>query len=87
MNEARMLTMDEVAERLRLSRRQVERLITSGELAARRIGRSVRITEGNLVAFVNDTATIPPLNPAPKRAQTSGETLIAGAVSSIAEQA
>ena len=35
MNEARMLTMDEVAERLRLSRRQVERLITSGELAAR----------------------------------------------------
>jgi hypothetical protein len=47
----------------------------------------VRITEGNLVAFVNDTATIPPLNPAPKRAQTSGETLSAGAASGIAEQA
>ena len=87
MNEARMLTMDEVAERLRLSRRQVERLITSGELAARRIGRSVRITEGNLTAFVNDTTTIPPLNPAPKRTQVSGETLSAGAASGIAEQA
>ena len=87
MNEARMLTMDEVAERLRLSRRQVERLITSGELAARRIGRSVRITEGNLTAFVNDTATIPPLNPAPKRTQVSGETFSAGAANGIAEQA
>jgi|688.fasta_scaffold2066645_1 excisionase family DNA binding protein len=86
MNEARMLTMDEAAERLRLSRRQVERLITSGELAARRIGRSVRITESNLTAFVNDPQAIPPLNPAPKRHAVEGETSSAGAASSIAEQ-
>ena len=42
------LTIRDVAERLQLIQRTVNRLIASGELKAIHFGRSVRVTEGAL---------------------------------------
>jgi excisionase family DNA binding protein len=47
-----LLTLDQVAERLAVSRRTVQRLIDGRELRAVRFGRSVRVTERELAAFV-----------------------------------
>jgi excisionase family DNA binding protein len=47
-----LLTLDQVAERLAVSRRTVQRLIDGRELSAVRFGRSVRVTERELAAFV-----------------------------------
>ena len=53
MNEpVQLLTIAQAAERLALSRRTVERLIERRELRAVRFGRSVRVTERELAAFV-----------------------------------
>lgn len=47
-----LLKIPQVAERLQVSERTVHRLIASGELAATRIGRSVRISEQALKALL-----------------------------------
>jgi excisionase family DNA binding protein len=47
-----LLTIPEVAERLRLSRRTVENLIHDGELRTVRFGRSVRVTERAIAQLV-----------------------------------
>ncbi len=47
-----LLTLAQVAQRLALSRRTVQRLIAAGELRAVRFGRAVRVTERELAAFV-----------------------------------
>ena len=47
-----LLTLAEVAERLRLSRRTVERLVKAGRIRPVRIGRRVLVTERELAAFV-----------------------------------
>ena len=51
-----LLTLAEVAERLRVSRRTVERLITAGRIRPVRIGRRVLVTERELGAFVASCA-------------------------------
>jgi len=55
-------TLDEVAERLKVSRRSIGRLIESGALPAIRLsaqGGSVRITETDLQAFLEARRTAP----------------------------
>lgn len=47
-----LLTLDEVADRLRVSRRTVQRLVTAGELRTVRFGGNTRVTERELAAFV-----------------------------------
>jgi excisionase family DNA binding protein len=47
-----LLTVPEVAERLRVSRRTVERLIRDGRIRSVRIGRRVLVTEREVGAFV-----------------------------------
>lgn len=47
-----VLELDEVAARLRLSTRQVERLVADGELPVVRIGRAVRVDPDDLKAFI-----------------------------------
>lgn len=42
----RLLTVQEVADLMRVSTMTVYRLIRSGELAATRVGRSYRVPEG-----------------------------------------
>lgn len=49
---ARLLTLDDVAERLAVSRRTAERLVASGQLRIVRFGGNVRVTERELAAFV-----------------------------------
>lgn len=46
------LTVVEVAARLRVSRMTVYRLVHSGELPAAQVGRSYRISEPELIAFL-----------------------------------
>jgi excisionase family DNA binding protein len=48
----RMLTAAEIAERLKVSIRSVRRWIASGDLQALRLGRSVRVTEDELMRFL-----------------------------------
>jgi len=45
-------TVAEVAEYLRLSQRQIRRLIAHGELKPTRFGRALRIHENDLWAFI-----------------------------------
>lgn len=47
-----MLTKDDVAERLRLSVKSIERFIASGALPVHRIGKCVRISADDYRAFV-----------------------------------
>lgn len=48
-----LLTLDEVADRLRVSRRQVDRYVASGRLRVIRLGwRSVRVRSTEVDAFI-----------------------------------
>ena len=49
---SRLLTIAEVAERLRVNPKTVRRWIAGGELAAYRVGRQWRITEDPLTQFL-----------------------------------
>jgi excisionase family DNA binding protein len=48
-----LLTLDEVAERLRVSRRTVEREMAAGRIRAVRIGRRRLVTVKELEAYVS----------------------------------
>ncbi len=50
----RLLTVAETAEFLRLSDKTVRRMITRGDLASHRIGRSLRLYEHDLRAFISE---------------------------------
>jgi excisionase family DNA binding protein len=50
--EKRLLRIEEVGEALGISRAQVYRLISGGELRATHIGRSARVAPEDLDAFV-----------------------------------
>jgi excisionase family DNA binding protein len=50
----RLLTIKDVAERLQMSSRTIYRLIDAGDLAVIRIGRSVRVSERALTAFLTE---------------------------------
>lgn len=47
-----LLTIRDAADRLRVSKRTVEQLLANGEIGTVRIGRSVRIAEHHLAAFI-----------------------------------
>ena len=48
----RLVTIKDVAERLQVSGRTIHRLIAAGDLIVIRIGRSVRVSEQALKAFL-----------------------------------
>lgn len=50
--EQRLLTVREVADVMRVSNMTVYRLIRGGELEATRVGRSYRIWEGDVDAYL-----------------------------------
>lgn len=50
--KARLLTVGEVADALRVSNMTVYRLVGSGQLAALRVGRSYRIREDDLDRYL-----------------------------------
>ena len=54
----RLLTIKDVAERMQVSCRTIHRLVGNGDLKVIHIGRSVRVSEEALKAFLNqgDTA-------------------------------
>ncbi len=51
-NEARFVTVAEVADRLRVSTMTVYRLIQGGDLPAARIGKSYRLREEDIDRFL-----------------------------------
>lgn len=51
-----LLTVDEIAQQLRLSRMTVYRLIHRGEIPRLRVGRSYRIPKSELQAYVTRAA-------------------------------
>lgn len=52
-SRARFLTVAEVAEMMRVSTMTVYRLIKAGELASVRVGRSYRIREEDVDAYIS----------------------------------
>lgn len=50
--KARLLTVAEVADHLRVSNMTVYRLINAGEIAAARVGKSYRIREDDIDAYL-----------------------------------
>ena len=52
--EERLLTIPEVADRLRVNQKTVRRWIDMGELAAYKLGRQWRISERDLRNFLNE---------------------------------
>ncbi len=55
--EARLLTVNEVAELLRVSRMTVYRLIKEGAMSAFRVGRSYRLREEDVHSYLNERYT------------------------------
>jgi excisionase family DNA binding protein len=51
---ARLLTVAEVAKRLRVSNMTVYRLVNSGQLPASRVGRGYRIREDDVHKYLDD---------------------------------
>lgn len=57
LSEVRFLTVAEVAALMRVSKMTVYRLVHAGELAAVRVGRSFRVPETAVHAYLNDAFT------------------------------
>ena len=55
--EARLLTVNEVADLLRVSRMTVYRLIKSGEMPALRVGRNYRLREEDIHNYLTERYT------------------------------
>jgi excisionase family DNA binding protein len=53
-----MLTIKEVANRLKVSIKTVRRLIDAGELVAHRVGRGIRVSETDLENYINKTTMV-----------------------------
>lgn len=56
--EARLLTVNEVADLLRVSRMTVYRLIKEGDIAALRVGRSYRLREDDVDDYLSKRYTV-----------------------------
>ena len=50
----RLLTIDEIVERLNVCSKTIRRWIARNELPAHRLGRSVRVAEADLLAFLGN---------------------------------
>ena len=50
----RLLTVDDVAEALRLSSRTIRRMIASGQLPVIRLGRTVRVHPSALIELMDN---------------------------------
>ena len=57
LSEVRFLTVAEVAALMRVSKMTVYRLVHSGELAAVRVGRSFRVPDTAVHAYLRDAFT------------------------------
>lgn len=57
LSEVRFLTVAEVASLMRVSKMTVYRLVHSGELTAVRVGRSFRVPETAVHAYLRDAFT------------------------------
>ena len=55
--EARLLTVNEVADLLRVSRMTVYRMIKEGEMPAVRVGRGYRLREDDVDTYLSDRYT------------------------------
>jgi excisionase family DNA binding protein len=55
-SEDRLLTVQEVAARMRVSNMTVYRLIQAGDLRATRVGRSYRLRQGDVEAYLSRSA-------------------------------
>jgi len=55
--EARLLTVNEVADLLRVSRMTVYRLINQGQIAALRVGHSYRLREDDVDSYLSERYT------------------------------
>jgi excisionase family DNA binding protein len=56
LGAARLLRIEDVADRLTVSRSMAWKLVAAGELRSVRIGRSVRVRPADLEAYLSDPA-------------------------------
>jgi excisionase family DNA binding protein len=55
--EARLLTVNEVADLLRVSRMTIYRMIRQGDMAAIRVGRNYRLREEDVHSYLTERYT------------------------------
>ena len=55
--EARLLTVNEVADLLRVSRMTIYRMIRQGDMAALRVGRNYRLREEDVHSYLTERYT------------------------------
>jgi excisionase family DNA binding protein len=60
MNLANLYTPEEVAKRLKVSRRAVYQWLTTGKLVGMKAGQGWRITEEDLIAFMKSNSSREP---------------------------
>lgn len=58
MNLANLYTPEEVAKRLKVSRRAVYQWLTTGKLVGMKAGQGWRITEEDLIAFMKSSNAV-----------------------------
>ena len=59
ISEVKFLTIAEVASVMRVSKMTVYRLVHNGELPAVRVGRSFRVPQDALDAYLRSSSTVP----------------------------
>jgi excisionase family DNA binding protein len=69
MNADGMMSVQDVADRLRVSDRSVRRWIHENLLQAHRFGRAVRISEADFMEFVSDARSMRTSERAQKKCQ------------------
>ncbi len=74
----RLLTVDEVAERLHLSRSKTWYLVSQGDLPSLTIGRSRRVAESALARFIEEreAASRPPVDKKMAASDSNSETAV-----------
>jgi len=75
-----LLTIDEAAERIRMSTRHVRRLIADGQIAYHRLGRAIRLHGADLDAYIASGRIDPIHDEAPAAATAGAFSLTSGSL-------
>lgn len=62
MNDDKLLTPPQVAERLQVNERTVTQWLRKGHLRGFKIGKEWRVSQKDLTAFLEDSANVPAIN-------------------------
>ena len=83
MSTAELLTIDEAAQRIRMSVRHMRRLIADGAIGHHRLGRSIRLHSADVDAYLAANHVGPTHNTAPAVAAAGAVSLTSGSLNGM----